>query len=287
LTRIIVPDVIAAHQATRTTRHGCESVLVDIQDLNEAAWDRAVAEGENPYTQFVTPNQVAAARAGQWDLYLSALRPVPPEWFPPLAGLRVLCLASGGGQQGPIFAAAGAEVTVLDASANQLAQDRHVAQRDGLSIRTVQGDIADLSVFETSSIDLVFNPPSTLFVPELDPIWRECHRVLTPEGLLMTGFMNPDEFVFDPAALDEEGIFVVRYPLPFIEHETLSPDELEERRRHGEMFHFSHSMEAQLGGLLVAGFVITGFYEDRRSEADGNPIRHYMPSNFVVKAQKA
>ena len=260
---------------------------MDIQDLNESAWDRAADEGENPYTRVVTQDQVAAARDGSWDLYLSDLKPVPPEWFPPLAGLRVLCLASGGGQQGPIFAAAGAKVTVLDASTRQLAQDRHVAERDGLSIRTVQGDMADLSAFETGSIDLVFNPPSTLFVPELDPIWRECHRVLSKNGLLMTGFMNPDEFVFEPDALDDEGTFVVKYPLPYVEHETLSPAEFAERKRKREMFHFSHSMEAQLGGLLGAGFVITGFYEDRRSEADGNAIRHYMPSIFVVKAQKA
>ena len=33
-------------------------------------------------------------------------------------------------------------------------------------------------------------------------------------------------------------------------------------------------------------FVITGFFEDRRTEEDGNPIRHYMPSDFVVCARK-
>jgi hypothetical protein len=35
---------------------------------------------------------------------------------------------------------------------------------------------------------------STLFAPELDPIWAECGRVLRPGGVLMTGFLNPDEF---------------------------------------------------------------------------------------------
>lgn len=52
------------------------------------------------------------------------------------------------------------------------------------------------------------------------------------------------------------------------------------------MFHFSHTMKAQFGGLINAGFVITGFYEDRRSAADGNPIRHFMPSVYVARAQK-
>ena len=81
-------------------------------------------------------------------------------------------------------------------------------------------------------------------------------------GMLMTAFMNPDEFVFDPVAIDDEGIFDVKYPLPYAEFETLSHEELEQRIHNNEMFHFSHTMEAQLGGLTTTGFVITGFYED-------------------------
>jgi hypothetical protein len=89
---------------------------MNIQDLNKAAWDRAVSEGKNPYTLVVSPEQIAQARQGKWSLYLSDCRPVPGDWFPDLHGLKVLCLASGGGQQAPIFAALGAEVTLLDAS---------------------------------------------------------------------------------------------------------------------------------------------------------------------------
>lgn len=257
-----------------------------IQDLNKAAWNRAVAAGDNPYTKVISAETVAAAKAGQWELRLSEHKPVPKAWFPALQGCQVLCLASGGGQQAPIFAAVGAEVTLLDLSPKQLAQDHYVAQRDGLAIRLIEGDMADLSVFPAESFALIYNQPSTLFVPDLEPVWRECYRVLKPGGTLLTGFMNPDEFVFDEDALDDEGKFIVKHRLPYREHETLSPAELEKRIQRGAMFHFSHSMEAQLGGLTSAGFVITGFYEDRRSEADGNPIRHYMPSVFVARAQK-
>jgi SAM-dependent methyltransferase len=211
---------------------------------------------------------------------------VPKSWFPDLNGLKVLCLASGGGQQAPLLAALGAEVTSFDASPKQLAQDRFVAERENLSLMTVEGNMADLSAFGDETFGLIFNPPSIAFVPHLEPVWRECYRVLRPGGVLITAFGNPDEFIFDPDALDNEGIFVVKYPLPYVEHETLSPEALEERIRNKEMFHFSHSMEAQLGGLIEAGFVITGFYEDRRSEEDGNPIRHFMPTYYVARAQK-
>ncbi len=119
-----------------------------------------------------------------------------------------------GAQQAPIFAALGAEVTILDALARQLAQDRFVAERDNLSIRLVEGDMTDLSAFADESFGLIFNPPSTLFIPDVAPVWRECYRVLQPGGVLMTGFLNPDEFVFDHAPLDTEGAFVVKYSLP-------------------------------------------------------------------------
>lgn len=259
---------------------------MNIHDINRAAWDEAVSQGDNPYTNVVSSQQIAEARQGHWELFLSDSKPVPKTWFPSLIGLRVLCLASGGGQQAPILAALGAEVTLLDASPRQLAQDRFVAQRDNLTIDLVEGDMADLSLFPNDNFNLILNPPSTMFVPALDPIWRECYRVLKSGGLFLTGFMNPDEFIFDEMALDNEGVFVVKHPLPYIEYNSLNQEMLEKRIQNKEMFHFSHSMEAQLGGLTEVGFVITGFYEDRRPEADGNPIRHYMPSFFVVRAQK-
>jgi len=259
---------------------------MDIHDLNKAAWDRAVGEGTNPYTRVISSEQISEARQGKWSLSLSGCKPVPKDWFPDFRGLKVLCLASGGGQQAPIFAALGAEVTLLDASPKQLGQDEYVARRDNLIIRLVEGDMADLSAFADGSFELIYNQPSTLFVPDVAPVWRECYRVLQVGGVLMTGFMNPDEFIFDNDALDNAGVFVVKHPLPYVEHETLSQEALEQRIRNKEMFHFSHTMEAQLGGLTRAGFMITGFYEDRRPEEDGNPIRHFMPSTFVARAQK-
>lgn len=256
---------------------------MDIKRLNQKAWDQAVDEGTNPYTQVVSAEAIARARRGEWQVYLSDCKPVPATWFPPLAGLRVLCLASGGGQQAPIFAAAGAVVTLLDVSQKQLAQDGFVAQRESLPMDIMEGDMADLSAFGDGSFDLIFNPPSTLFVPEVAPVWRECARTLREGGVLMSGFMNPDEFIFDVEALDNEGRFVVKHRLPYVEHETLDEDALRQRIAAKVMLHFSHSMEAQLGGMIAAGFVIDGFYEDRRPEESGNPIFDLMPSYFVVK----
>jgi ubiquinone/menaquinone biosynthesis C-methylase UbiE len=50
--------------------------------------------------------------------------------------------------------------------------------------------MADLSAFDDDSFALVYNQPSTLFVPDVAPVWRECYRVLRPGGVLLAGFMN-------------------------------------------------------------------------------------------------
>jgi SAM-dependent methyltransferase len=159
---------------------------------NRAAWDREVESG-NEWTTPVGPEVIARARGGDWSVVLIGYQPVPRDWFPAdLAGVPLLGLASGGGQQGPVLAAAGARVTVFDNSPRQLARDEEVAAREGLAIATVLGDMRDLSAFPDASFEVVFNPVSNLFCPDLAPVWREAARVLAPGGVLMAGFMNPD-----------------------------------------------------------------------------------------------
>ena len=90
-------------------------------------------------------------------------------------------------------------MTVFDNSPGQLGRDEEVAARDGLdpkTIRTVLGDMRDLSAFADGCFDLVFHPVSNVFCPELAPVWRECFRVLRSGGTLLAGFMNPDLFIF-------------------------------------------------------------------------------------------
>lgn len=205
---------------------------------------------------------IAAAREGRWDVVLTPVKPVPKDWFGDLAGKDVLCLASGGGQQAPILAAAGANVTSFDLSEEQLRKDRLVAEREGLSVRCVRGDMADLSEFEDGAFDLVFHPVSNVFVPDPGPVWRECFRVLRPGGSLLAGFMNPAIYLFDHEEADASGELVVRYALPYSDESGLSPDRLHAKMGAGESLEFSHSIAAQIGGQIDAGFLIAGLYED-------------------------
>jgi SAM-dependent methyltransferase len=247
---------------------------------NRAAWDREV-EGGNEWTRPVGPEVVARARAGDWSVVLIGYEPVPRDWFPAeLSGAAILCLASGGGQQGPVLGAAGAAVTVFDNSPRQLARDEEVAAREGLAIRTVLGDMRDLSAFADASFDVVVNPVSNVFCPELAPVWREAFRVLRPGGVLLAGFMNPDIFIFDDEAL-ERGELVVRHPLPF---STLDLPDAERERVYGDgPVEFSHSLTEQVGGQLAAGFVLTHLVE---APHHWGPTARYLPGYFATRAVK-
>ena len=254
---------------------------MDINQINRDGWDERVAERDH-WTLPVSAQIIERARAGDWSVLLTSSTNVPREWFGELQGKDLLALASGGGQQAPVFAAAGAHVTVFDASDKQLAGDTLVAERERLELRTVQGFMHDLSAFEDESFDLVFHPVSNCYAPDVPPVWREVFRVLRPGGVLLAGFMSPTSYIFDPLA-EDRGELVVRYPLPYSDAKSLPQDEREEVARQFHTFEFSHSLQDQIGAQLEAGLLLAGFYEDREPE---RLVAKYFPDMIATRAVK-
>lgn len=253
---------------------------MDVRSYNREKWDKQVENG-NPWTIPASPEMIAAARKGEWSVLLTEQKAVPRDWFPKdLHGVDILCLASGGGQQGPVLAAAGANVTVFDNSPRQLEQDRMVARREGLTLITVEGDMRDLSMFTDRSFNLIFHPVSNVFCPEVRPVWMEAFRTMRPGGVLLAGFDNPCVFLFDFQQA-EKGVFEVKYKLPF---DATRISEADRQREFGadSPLEFSHSLEDQIGGQLEAGFVLTGLYEDR----EDSPLGKYMPTYIATRAFK-
>ncbi|UZP02595.1 class I SAM-dependent methyltransferase [Clostridium botulinum] len=253
-----------------------------VLEHNRKAWDKEVSEG-NVWTIPVTSEEVANAKNGEYKLVLTPTKAVPKEWIGDIKNKKVLCLASGGGQQGPIFAALGAEVTVLDNCNGQLEKDRMVAERDNLTIKLEQGDMRDLSRFENESFDFIFHPVSNAFVDNIDVVWKECYRVLKKGGVLIAGFGNPIIYIFDLYKWENEKKLEVAYSIPYSDLEQLPKEQLEERINNNYTIEFGHTLESQIGGQIEAGFAITGFYEDN---AGGDLLDKYIDTFIATRAIK-
>ena len=156
------------------------------QDINAKTIDRWIEEGWE-WGIPISHETYEKALNGEWDVVLTPTKPVPHEWFGELKGKKVLGLASGGGQQMPIFAALGAECTVFDYSLKQLESEKMVSEREGYEIRIIRGDMTKPLPFEDEEFDLIFHPVSNCYVEEVRPIWKECYRVLKHGGSLLSG----------------------------------------------------------------------------------------------------
>jgi SAM-dependent methyltransferase len=257
---------------------------MDVAGHNRAAWNRESKAGSR-WCQPVSSEEIQAARQGIWSVILTPNKSVPPGWFGNVKGKEVLCLASGGGQQAPILAAAGANVTSFDNSDEQLAKDRSVAERDCLALRTVRGNMANLSAFDVESFDLIFHPVSNVFAESLLPVWRECFRVLKWNGSLLSGFTNPLFFLFDHEEAQKTGVLQVKYSLPYSDLNSLPEERKEKITKEGLAYEFGHTLEHQIGGQLAAGFVLCDLYEDRWDEK-ATPLNKFTSLYISTLARK-
>ncbi len=222
---------------------------------------------------------------GNWDVLLTPTKPVPRDWFAPFlkngrfSGARLLGLASGGGQQMPVFAALGADCTVLDYSVRQLDSERLVAAREGYDIKIVRADMTQRLPFEDAAFDIVFHPVSNCYVEDVYHVWNECFRVLKPGGLLLAGMDNGFNFLMNDPSVRP---MVIENKLPF--NPLKNPDQMAMLKENDDGIQFSHTFDEQIGGQIKAGFAIIGAYEDFNNDPDA--ISDGIPAYWATKAIK-
>ncbi len=246
---------------------------MDYQDVNAETIDRWVREGWEWGTP-ISHAQWERAKRGDWDVRLTPTKNVPHEWLGELRGKKVLGLACGGGQQMPVFAALGADCTVLDYAPLQLESERMVARREGYAIRIVRADMTKPLPFEDGEFDLVFHPVSNCYVREVLPIWRECFRVLRPGGVLLSG---TDHFV--NYIVDTEEREIVN-SLPF--DPLNDPEQMAQLEADDCGVQFSHTLAEQIGGQLEAGFTLLALYEDTNGEGRLHELN--IPTFLAMRA---
>ena len=235
----------------------------DVARYNRERWEELASEGVR-FTMPVLDLDTA-----------SALETVDPQGLSgDIEGKDVLCLAGAGGQQSAAFGHLGANVTVLDFSTTQLERDREAAGHYGIEVRTIQGDMRDLSAFDDNSFDLVYHAYSINYVPDPLPAFREAARVLRPQGLYILRCSNP--FVhglYD--SWNGEG-YVLNVPYEDTELDANDPHwEFEGpdglfKRVVGPR-EFRHTLSTLLNGLIEVRLVLLGLWEDGTADTDMRP----------------
>ena len=222
-------------------------------DINAKTIDSWVKEGWE-WGQPISHEVYEKALCGEWNVLLTPTKFVPHDWFGDLKGKKVLGLASGGGQQMPIFAALGAKCTILDYSEEQLNSERMVAAREGYDIEIIRADMTKPLPFKYESVDLIFHPVSNCYVKDGRHVWNECARMLKKGGRLLSGMDNGLNYAFNEEQTALENV------LPF---DPLQDEELMRRSvENGDGVQFSHTIEEQIGGQLRAGLTLRDVYGD-------------------------
>jgi SAM-dependent methyltransferase len=202
-------------------------------------------------------------------------------------GKRVLCLAAGGGKYSVLFAAAGADVTVVDFSPAMLALDRRVAAERGLAVRTIEASMDDLSILPPASFDIVAQPVSTCYVPEILKVYCEVARVTAPGGIYVSQHKQPVSLQIEHQA-SGQGYAIVE---PYYRSGPL-PAAAANRVRETGTLEFLHRWQEIIGGLCRSGFVVEDLVEPCHAEEYAEPGTFAHRSRYVapyvrIKARRA
>ena len=243
---------------------------------NRRAWDRRAQRGDR-FTKAVGDDEVADPLATVDGC----------DWLGgDIRGRRVLCLAAGGGRQSVLYAAAGAEVTVVDISGEMLALDRKVVAERGLNVRCVETSMDDLSALADASFDIVIQPVSMCYVPDVLPVFAEVARVTVAGGLYISQHKHPASLQAT-ARRTAEGYAILA---SYYDRGPLHPVEGSKHREEGTL-EFLHRIEELLGGMCRAGFVIEDVVEPMHADNDAPPDTfadrsRFLPPYLRIKARR-
>lgn len=245
------------------------------QDINAKTIDKWNEEGWQ-WGKPITHEEYISATKGIWQVLLTPTKPMPKNWIGDLKGKKLLGLASGGGQQMPIFAALGAECTVLDYSSSQTESEKMVAKREGYSIDIFQEDMTKPLPFKDETFDIIFHPVSNCYIEEVELLFKECYRILKKGGILLSGLDNGINYIVS----DDERRVINSLPFNPLKNE----EQMHFLEKDDDGIQFSHTLEEQLGGQLKAGFILTDVYEDTNGEGHLHELN--IPTFWATRAVK-
>ena len=246
------------------------------QNINASVIDKWIKEEDWKWGKAISHEEYMKALNGNWNVKLTPVKFVPHEWLGDLKGKKLLGLASGGGQQIPVFTALGAECTVLDYSDEQLASEKMVAERENYKVNIVKADMTKPLPFEDESFDIIFHPVSNCYIESVEPVFKECYRILKKGGILLCGMDTIVNYMLD------ENFERVIFSMPFNPLKNKEHREFFERLDCG--YQFSHNLSEQIGGQLKAGFILTNIEDD--TDGEGRLHEMNIPTYIMTRAVK-
>lgn len=192
-----------------------------------------------------------------------------------LTGKRVLCLASGGGQQSIAFALLGADVSVLDISHSQLERDNAASRHYGVEISLFQGDMRDLSCFDEDFFDIIWHPYSLTFVPDSRVVFHEVSRILNTGGLYYLMCANPFFAGLTNKDWNGEGytlkhIYEDETMITYSDQEWVYDQSQQQSKIQGPR-EYTQTLSRIMNGLIKEGFLLSFFSEVKSSYPEALP----------------
>lgn len=249
---------------------------MDYKSTNQAAWNR-MADGGSLFARTATDQECA-----------DPLRALDGQsWLPAsVEGLNVLCLASGGGWQSILYAVAGANVTVVDISDSMLVLDRKEADRRGLSVQTIRGSMDDLRMLDDEAFDIVHQPVSSCYIPDVVPMFAEIARVLRDDGIYISQHKQPTSLQISHRTERHQFVIGVEYY-----HRGPLPKQIDTAYRESGTAEYLHRLDDLIGGLCRSNMTLEDFREPVRANYEVS-VQHfgyrgrYVPPYLRMKARR-
>lgn len=270
----------------RAERGARPQAFDDVGEHNRRMWER-LAEAGIPYTrpQGRPPRDARGKRRFFDKLTRGRLRGVDVD------GKRVLSLAGGGGWDAVLLAELGASTTLFDISRRQLATVRALARDRGTKLRFVQGDMRDLSGFDTGEFDLVIHHHSLVFVPDAARVIAEVARVLAAGGIYVLSTMHPVALRMQETWTGTGWGFKQRYfddgAVPFED----AVWEFGAVKVEARTLEYGHRTSDLVNACAKNGLVVDGLWEFSPSYAGGAPgsadeLERSLPAYLEIRARR-